>query len=217
VKRQNPLMHFLEACLALHEAAPEGPYFERAGRIVGLFQERLFQQQCGALPEVFAADWSLDPAATACFEPGHHFEWIWLLDWFRRLGGGVVAQTEDRLWESARACGVDPRGWCYDTVSLDRRQLSRSTRLWPHAEGARAGVARHAAGEAQGLSFCARMLHTLNETFLGRPFPGGWIDHFDANLEPIIDYVPASSLYHLYGAFREVARLRAPEAAERMF
>ncbi len=217
VKRQNPLMHFLEACLALHEAAPGGPYLERAGRIVDLFEERLFQPEAGALPEVFAADWSLDPAATACFEPGHHFEWIWLLDRFRRLGGRVVAQTEDRLWDSARACGVDPRGWCYDAVNLDQSPLKRSTRLWPHAEGAKAGVARHAAGEAQGLSFCCRMLQTLNETFLGRPFPGGWIDHFDAGLEPIIDYVPASSLYHLYGAFREVVRLRTPEAVEPTF
>jgi len=218
VKRQNPLMHFLEACLALHEAAPEGPYLERAGRIVGLFEARLFQPEAGALPEVFAADWSLDPSATTYFEPGHHFEWIWLLDWFRRLGGRVVAQAEDRLWESAGgACGVDPRGWCYDTVSLDRRPLKRSTRLWSHAEGAKAGLARYAAGEAQGLSFCAQMLQTLNEIFLDRPFPGGWIDHFDANLEPIVSYVPASSLYHLYGAFREVARLRALQAAEPTF
>jgi len=215
VKRQNPLMHFLEACLALHEAAPEGPYFERAGRIVGLFEARFFQPEAGALPEVFAADWSLDSQATSYFEPGHHFEWIWLLDWFRRLGGRVVAGTQERLWESASgACGVDPRGWCYDSVSLDRRPLKRSTRLWPHTEGAKAGLARHAAGEAQGLSFCAQMLQTLNEIFLGRPFTGGWIDHFDANLEPIVSYVPASSLYHLYGAFREVARLREREAAE---
>jgi len=214
VKRQNPVMHFLEACLALHEAAPEGPYIEQAERIVSFFEERLFLPEAGALPEVFAEDWRLDPAAAAYFEPGHHFEWIWLLDWFRRLGGRLAAQTEDRLWESARACGVDPRGWCYDTVRLDRRPLNRSTRLWPHTEGAKAGVARHAAGEAQGLSFCAQMLQTLNEVFLGRPFPGGWIDRFDANLKPIVDYVPASSLYHLYGAFRELARLRALEAAE---
>ena len=99
-------------------------------------------------------------------------------------------------------------------MSLDRRPLKRSTRLWPHTEGAKAGVARHAAGEPQGLIFCAEMLQTLNEIFLGRPFPGGWIDHFDANLEPIVSYVPASSLYHLYGAFREVARLGALRAVE---
>jgi len=214
VKRQNPLMHFLEACLALHEAAPEGLYLERAQSVVRLFEERLLQWDAGVLPEVFGPDWSLDPAVSAFFEPGHHFEWIWLLDWFRRLGGRVAAQAEDRLWESAQGCGLDARGWCYDTVGLDRRPLSRSTRLWPHAEAAKAGVTRHQAGEAQGLRLCARMLQTLNERFLGRPFAGGWIDRFDANLEPALDYVPASSLYHLYGAFREIDRTRAWLAAQ---
>jgi len=217
VKRQNPLMHLLEACLALHEAAPEGPYFERAQGVVRLFEDRLLQRAAGALPEIFAADWSLDSAVAAFFEPGHHFEWIWLLDWFCRLGGRVASQSEDRLWESAQACGLDSRGWCYDAVSLDRRLLSRSTRLWPHTEGAKAGIVRHEAGDPEGLSLCARMLQTLNELFLGRPFGGGWIDRFNANLEPTVDYVPASSLYHLYGAFREIDRSRARQAAQLAF
>ncbi len=214
VKRQNPLMHFLEACLALHEAAPEGPYLERAQGVVRLFEERLFRWSEGALPETFTPDWSLDPGVAAFFEPGHHFEWIWLLDWFRRLGGRVASQAEDRLWESALASGLDSRGHCYDTVGLDLRPLDRSTRLWPHAEGAKAGLARHAAGEARGLSFCAEMLQRLNERFLARPFAGGWIDRFDADLEPTVDHVPASSLYHLYGAFREVHRFRGRQAAQ---
>ncbi len=216
VKRQNPLMHFLEACLALHAAAPEGPYLDRAQRIVRLFESRLFQENAGALPEVFNADWSLDPAVPAFFEPGHHFEWIWLLDWFHREGGRVTAQAEDRLWETARAHGLDARGWCYDRVGLDRRPLDQSTRLWPHTEGAKAGLARHAAGDPQGLSFCAQMAQTLNDVFLGRPFAGGWIDRFDADLEPTVDHVPASSLYHLYGAFREVHRFRAGQATPSM-
>ena len=129
VKRQNPLMHLLEALLALHEAAPEGPYLERAQGVLRLFEKRLFQQETGVLPEVFTADWSLAPSTAAYFEPGHHFEWIWLLGWSRQLGGGVDPRLEDRLWESAQACGLDPRGWCYDTIGLDRRPLSRSTRL----------------------------------------------------------------------------------------
>ncbi|BDV37710.1 AGE family epimerase/isomerase [Methylocystis bryophila] len=214
VKRQNPLMHFLEACLALHEAAPDGPYLERAESVVRLFESRLLQWGIGALPEIFAADWSFDPAVAAYFEPGHHFEWIWLLDRFRRLGGRAGAPAEERLWELALACGLDARGRCYDSVGLDRRPLERSTRLWPHTEGAKAGVARFAAGEAQGLSFCEQMLQSLNELFLAGPFAGGWIDRFDANLEPSVDHVPASSLYHLYGAFREVHRFRARQAPQ---
>jgi mannose-6-phosphate isomerase len=36
-KRQNPLMHLLEAFLALHEAIPEGPYIEKAAALIELF------------------------------------------------------------------------------------------------------------------------------------------------------------------------------------
>ena len=63
------------------------------------------------------------------------------------------------------------------------------------------------------MSSCLRMLQTLNELFLGRPFAGGWIDRFSANLDPAVDHVPASSLYHLYGAYREIERSLAGQPA----
>jgi len=41
------------------------------------------------------------------------------------------------------------------------------------------------------------MADVLLERFLDRPFRGGWIDHISADGSPLVDYVPASSLYHL--------------------
>ena len=49
-------------------------------------------------------------------------------------------------------------------------------------------------------------LRALCGHFIGRPFTTGWIDHFDADGAPLVDYVPASSLYHLMMAGSEVAR-----------
>jgi mannose/cellobiose epimerase-like protein (N-acyl-D-glucosamine 2-epimerase family) len=43
--------------------------------------------------------------------------------------------------------------------------------------------------------------------FLGRPVPGGWIDHVDANGAPIIDFMPASTLYHVFLAAAEADRV----------
>ncbi len=37
----------------------------------------------------------------------------------------------------------------------------------------------------------------LTRTFLDRPFAGGWIYHVAADGAPLVDYVPASTLYHL--------------------
>jgi mannose-6-phosphate isomerase len=38
----------------------------------------------------------------------------------------------------------------------------------------------------------------LLDTFVGRPIPGGWIDHIDEHGEPIVSFIPASTLYHLF-------------------
>lgn len=57
-KRQNPHMHLLEAYLALHDAAPERGYLERAGALVTLFKERLFSAELGVLREHFSERWA---------------------------------------------------------------------------------------------------------------------------------------------------------------
>jgi mannose-6-phosphate isomerase len=48
--------------------------------------------------------------------------------------------------------------------------------------------------------------------FVGRPVPGGWIDHIDPMGRPIVAMIPASTLYHLFMAVAEAARvtLRLP-------
>src|SRR5688500_16186767 len=60
-KRQNPLMHLLEAYLALERSAPGRGYLERAGELIALFESRLFDSRRGVLLEHFAEDWSAHP------------------------------------------------------------------------------------------------------------------------------------------------------------
>jgi mannose-6-phosphate isomerase len=64
--------------------------------------------------------------------------------------------------------------------------------------------------EAQaGRSGCdeaaARCLSRLHDTFLGRPVPGGWIDHVDEHGNPLVKFIPASTLYHVFCAITEAA------------
>jgi mannose-6-phosphate isomerase len=44
------------------------------------------------------------------------------------------------------------------------------------------------------------------DNFLDRPIAGGWIDHLNEARQPLVDYIPASSLYHLFLAAAEMAR-----------
>lgn len=206
-KRQNPLMHLLEAYLALERAAPGRGYLDESAELVRVFERHLFRPTKGVLLEYFAEDWAphADAAKATVFEPGHHFEWVWLLREYEQLSGAAVGAWADRLYEVARAHGIAPSGLVYDEVGSDMTVRKSSHRLWPHTEGLKAAAARHRSGDPDALGFGHQMARGLLDHFLDRSFTGGWADQIDASDQPIVDYVPASSLYHLFFAAAEAA------------
>ena len=56
-------------------------------------------------------------------------------------------------------------------------------------------------------SAAARTIDRLLAVFLGRPVAGGWIDHVDATGAPIVNSMPASTLYHIFLAAAEADRV----------
>ncbi|MBU2116719.1 MAG: AGE family epimerase/isomerase, partial [Alphaproteobacteria bacterium] len=100
--RANPHMHLLEAGLAW-EARTDGP--ERADwaafcdGIVRLALERMIDPDTGALHEHFDGDWHRATAPDlAVVEPGHQFEWAWLLTrWGEARGDRRALAAADRL------------------------------------------------------------------------------------------------------------------------
>ena len=210
-KQQNPLMHLLEAYLFLEVAAPGRGYLERAAGLVALFKHRLFKPEPGVLLEYFEADWTphADATKAGLFEPGHHFEWTWLLERFGEMSGTDQTAWIEPLYRVARDHGIGPDRLIFDEVDISLRPIRQSHRLWPHAEAIKAAVARDAGGDALAAGFAEEMAGRLLETFLDRPFSGGWIDHIAEDGTPLVDYVPASSLYHLFLAAAETQRLAA--------
>lgn len=205
-KRQNPHMHLLEAYLFLADVAPERGYAERAGQLVALFERHFLRD--GLLLEYFTPDWQV--GAHAAWEPGHHFEWVWLLDRYARLTGVPVESAIERLFESAERHGVTAEGLILDELSPSFAVLKSSRRLWPHTEAIKAATARHARGDAQARGWADRIAGALMRHFLDVPFAGGWIDHRAADGAALVDYVPASSLYHLLLGARVAAEGFAP-------
>jgi mannose-6-phosphate isomerase len=214
-KRQNPLMHLLEAYLSLERAAPGRGYLEDAGGLIDIFKSRLFDAGHGVLLEYFGEDWSPhgDPAKAHVFEPGHHFEWVWLLREYQQLSGDDVGAWGDRLYGVAREHGIAANGLVYDELATDMSVRKRSHRVWPHTEAIKAAAARHADGDAEALPFARAMADGLLDRFLDQPFAGGWADQIDEAHVPLVDYVPASSLYHLFFAAAEAAHTLSPAAA----
>src|SRR3546814_19321730 len=81
-------MHLFEALLALHEATGDAGWLEKALRIRDLLRDRFTSPRDGGLGEYFTPDWRPDPGdAGRVREPGHHFEWVWLLHRHGSLSG----------------------------------------------------------------------------------------------------------------------------------
>lgn len=201
-KRQNPHMHLLEAYLFLERAAPARGYLERAGKLVGLFRRHFLHE--GLLLEYFDQDWAV--AERAIWEPGHHFEWVWLLGEYSALAGEDMAAEMNALHEVAMRHGLTTEGLVVDELSTAGTVLKPSSRVWPHTEAIKAAATRHVAGDGSARAFADMMAAALMRDFLDRPFAGGWIDHLDPSGAPLVDYVPASTLYHLVLAASVAAR-----------
>lgn len=202
-RRQNPHMHLMESLLALHDADPQRGYLARAAGLVDLLDARFLQAGGRCLGEFFEQDWAPRNPHTA-FEPGHHFEWIWLLHRFEQAGGGDMASRRQALLEAA-VTGFRADGLLVDEMSATGSVVAPATRLWPLTEAMKAlALPQAAAIGAPGPVDCWGALH---RRFLSGAPEGCWQDHFSADGAELVDFVPASSLYHLCCAFDFLSEL----------
>jgi mannose/cellobiose epimerase-like protein (N-acyl-D-glucosamine 2-epimerase family) len=103
--------------------------------------------------------------------------------------------------------GFDAEGFVVGELLDDGRVHKSSRRCWPHTEAIKAEVAAAETGDRAAAARAARTIDRLLAVFLGRPVAGGWIDHVDANGAPIVDAMPASTLYHVFLAAAEADRV----------
>ena len=175
---------------------------------MSLMAARFFQSRTGILAEYFDGAWSpREGIEGRICEPGHHFEWSWLLRRYARLSGGADSPIAAALKAFADRHGYDAHGFVVDQLIDDGRVHKSSRRSWPHTEAVKAEAAAAEAGDAEAPRRAARTIDRLFSAFLGRPVPGGWIDHVDASGAPLVDGMPASTLYHVFLAAAEADRL----------
>lgn len=207
-RRANPHMHFLEAMLAWHEATGETTFLDRAEAVVDLFQNHFFNASTGTVREIFADDWSPLTGADAddLVEPGHLYEWAWLLIRFAGLRPRADLEAQARtLFATARAFGHHPAtGAVANTMRPDGTGLSDGARCWPQTEALKAAIALEACGVAGAAGLRAQMIDVLFDHYLARPVAGGWMDEIDADGAPRAADMPASTLYHVVCALGEL-------------
>ena len=207
-RRQNPHMHLFEALLAAGDVFREELFFSRARDLAALFLTRFFQVKEGALPEYF--DEALAPCREAGrfpVEPGHHYEWIWLLHWYEKsaaamgvpLGPDLTSAAESLFEFAERYAASSVNGLVANGLWSDGTVADGGFRLWPQTERLKAVARRRPDHAAQALGAIARHLEGAH--------PGLWIERMDAGGQEIVQAAPATSLYHLTAAFTDDAVL----------
>jgi mannose/cellobiose epimerase-like protein (N-acyl-D-glucosamine 2-epimerase family) len=206
VRTQNPHMHLFEAALAWHDVAPNGGHLARANALRALFDTRLTAGQGGLLGERFSADWG-DPGGNDAeqVEPGHQFEWVWLLHTHARRLGAPLPPAALRLYNFAMTT-LDPAGRAIMMVTRAGAPIDASARTWSQTEALKAQLALYEhSREARYADAAVQTFDVLMDQFLTDS--GGWNDHLDAAGTTLARDMPASTGYHVVLAFAELLRL----------
>jgi mannose-6-phosphate isomerase len=169
-----------------------------ADGIAALCLERLIGPENGALREFFAADWSPMPGIEGrIVEPGHHYEWAWLLDRWATLTARPRPAAVARLIAFADVYGVDlRRGVAINAILTDGSRHDPVARLWAQAERIRAYLVDRRPNDAGRIAAAIRGL----QRFLATPMPGLWYDQLDVADRFVNEPARATSLYHIVGA-----------------
>lgn len=206
---QNPHMHMLEAALACFEATGDARYGDLAGELSDLFRRRFFDPASRTLAEYFTDDLSRAPGDVGrIIEPGHQFEWAWILANQKRLLGADTADLVRGLVGFAETHGVDPKtSSTYNQVRDDGAIIDAGSRTWPNTERVKGHIALHELFGEDPSAAVAGSARLLLDRYLATDVPGLWVDLFDASGEPKSLNAPASTFYHVFLSFAELLKL----------
>jgi mannose-6-phosphate isomerase len=209
--RANPNMHMFESSLAWISAGMNVPWVSVAAGQANLALHRLIDPQTGALSEFFGTGWRApSPLAKRVVEPGHQFEWAWLLmRWGTMHNDALALAAARKLVELGERYGVDPdRNVAINALDGKLAAVDPGTRLWPQTERMRAAIALSIlTDEDYYWDMAVRATRGLL-LFLDVEVPGLWRDSLESE-----DYsAPASSFYHIVGAITVLERAAQPNS-----
>lgn len=203
----NPHMHLFEASLAWIEAGGDAGWRAMADEIAELALSKFIDPKSGGLREYYDGDWNPAPGVQGrIIEPGHQFEWAWLLlRWGRLAGRDDAIAAALRMIEIGEGPGVDPtRGVAVFALLDDLSVQDDIARLWAQTEQIKAGVlAARITGDPRWRTTAANGAEALLKYF-DTPVKGLWRDKLQADGTFVDEAAPASSFYHIVCAILEL-------------
>jgi len=191
---QNPLMHLAEAFLATLSVREDVAVQDALVELCTAMQKRFIDpQHCVLMEKPLGAvdNW---------FEPGHQFEWYFLLESSSLLRGSTLHASLERAFAFTEQLGVDQQtGAVRAMLDLEPDSPPRDAtqRIWAQAEYLRALTLRPDSEAA-----VLRQLQALQQHSLHR---GGWYECRDENGDVTRRDMPSTTPYHLATCYRGLA------------
>jgi mannose-6-phosphate isomerase len=186
---QNPLMHLAEAFLATLSVREDIAVQRALVELCTAMQKRFIDPHHSVLMEKPLG------AVDNWFEPGHQFEWYFLLESSPLLHGSKLHASLERAFVLTEQLGVDPQtGAVTAMLDLNGSAKDATQRIWAQAEYLRALTLRpNSEGPVQ------RQLQALQQRFL---HARGWYECRDEQGEVSRKDMPSTTPYHLATCYR---------------
>lgn len=195
-RMQNPHMHLFEASLAQLIATEAESHRARADALYQLCRQHFIHKETGTLSEFFQqGSWDIPAGAKGeTVEPGHQFEWVWLLSEYARLAGMDMPDIAHGLYRFSCQT-LDEEGRASQSCLRDGTPVDASRRTWPQTEALKAHMAMWRAGDKEAAARAVTSFDILMDEYLTPE--GGWIDHYEADGLVRARNMPASTGYHV--------------------
>jgi mannose-6-phosphate isomerase len=192
---QNPLMHLAEAFLATLSVREDADAERALVTLCTAMHKHFIDPQTGVLMEKPLG------AVDNWFEPGHQFEWYFLLESSSLLRDSKLHRSLSRAFSYTEQLGVIEHNGAVramlDLQSDPRRPRDSTQRIWAQAEYLRALTLRPDSEAA-----VLHQLQALQQRFL---HTGGWFECRDEEGEVSRKDMPSTTPYHLATCYRGVA------------
>ncbi|MGZ9097106.1 MAG: AGE family epimerase/isomerase [Micavibrio sp.] len=209
MRRQNPHMHLLEACLFAYDTWHDPAFLKTADEMVALFQRYFYNSDTNTVCEFFTDDLQPHPDKGDRVEPGHAFEWVWLLKRHAEIKQDPKQYDDicSRLLNWGNRYGWDSAfGGIYDVLSPRGDVLVETKRLWPFTEGLKANALMLDSFPDKDpiKEQISRMVHIFRSKYMQER--GFWVEWLSRDLKPQSDYMPGTTPYHVYFGIMETRR-----------
>lgn len=189
---QNPQMHLAEAFLQTLAVRQDDAAQAALLQLCTALQAQFIDPTHGVMlekPRGAVDNW---------FEPGHQFEWFYLLDTSPLLRGTPLHASISRAFEYAERCGVKDAA-VLASLDVGGKVIDATQRIWAQAEYLRA-LALKPGNEAKLMT----QLKALEDDFL---HAGGWHECRDGQGAVSRHDMPSTTPYHLATCLEGLQRL----------